>query len=105
MARFPKETQGQPGRANRLVERLRAGDLEGAGGEFYNSLEAPAHNKYPILKLYQEFLTKRGPIGLLMSGSGSTTFSLWSSKQGAQEAERSFRAEFGETGWTAVGCL
>jgi 4-diphosphocytidyl-2-C-methyl-D-erythritol kinase len=105
MPRFPTATQGQPGRARRLADRLQAGDLHGTGSEFYNALEYPVLAKYPLLKMFQEFLRERDPIGVLMSGSGSTTFSLWPTETEAGKAERAFHLEFGETNWTAVGTL
>jgi len=42
-------------RAAQLIGRLRSGDLTAAGTECYNSLEAPALEKYPLLALYQGF--------------------------------------------------
>ena len=47
-----------------------------AAGDFYNSLEAPAFDKFPVLALYQEFLRENGALVSLMSGSGSTTFAI-----------------------------
>ena len=61
--------------------------------------------KYPLLRIIQEFLRARDPVGVLMSGSGSSTFSLWPDEAHAHKADVAFRAEFGETHWTAVGSL
>lgn len=102
LAAHPQALQGRPGRARQLVDRLRAGDLTAAGDAFYNALEAPVLTKYPLLGLIQESLRERHPIGVLMSGSGSTTFSLWGSETEARAAQTAFRREFGETAWTAV---
>ncbi|HVY70780.1 MAG TPA: 4-(cytidine 5'-diphospho)-2-C-methyl-D-erythritol kinase, partial [Verrucomicrobiae bacterium] len=49
LANFPEALNGRPGRAETLAASLRSGDLAGAGREFYNSLEAPALRKYPLL--------------------------------------------------------
>src|SRR5215471_15207045 len=49
LARFPSALQGKPGRAARLVSLLRDTDVRAAGREFYNSLEAPALEKFPLL--------------------------------------------------------
>src|SRR5271156_6306808 len=76
LARFPAALNGQKGRARKLISELQSGDLATAGREFYNSLEAPALEKYPLLALYQEFLRANGATAALMSGSGSTTFAL-----------------------------
>ena len=101
LARFPATLNGVPGRARRLVALLQAGDLAAAGREFYNSLEAPALEKFPLLALFQEFLRAQGADATLMSGSGSTTFAIFRRESVAREVEEKFRAKFGR-GWTAV---
>lgn len=101
LARFPHALRGQPGRAAKLVALLDAGDLRAAGREFYNSLEAPALEKYPWLAVLQEFLRENGALAALMSGSGSTTFALASDLCAAQELEERVREKFGRC-WTAV---
>jgi 4-diphosphocytidyl-2-C-methyl-D-erythritol kinase len=101
LSRFPKALNGQPGRARRLISLLQGADLKTAGAEFYNSLEAPALEKYPILALFQEFLRENGAPATLMSGSGSTTFALAPEPAAAELAGR-FKKRFGETYWTAV---
>jgi 4-diphosphocytidyl-2-C-methyl-D-erythritol kinase len=102
LARFPMALNGKPGRARKLVEVLDAADLRTAGREFYNSLEAPALEKYSILELYQQHLREQGAAATLMSGSGSTTFALAESLEQARRLEESFRSRFGTTAWTAV---
>ena len=100
--RFPEAQNGPPGRAASLTARLRAGDRAGAGREFYNSLEAPALRKYPLLELFQRFLRKNGAWAALMSGSGSATFALADSKGSAEHLADGFKAEFGPKCWMAV---
>jgi 4-diphosphocytidyl-2-C-methyl-D-erythritol kinase len=102
LARFPAAQKGQPGRAQRLVALLRQNDLPAAGREFYNSLEAPALEKYPVLALYQEFFRSHGAAATLMSGSGSTTFAIFPTQQSAAAATAPFQAKFGTTGWIAI---
>ncbi len=102
LGRFPRALNGEPGRAQRLLARLQAGDLAGAGTEFYNSLEGPALEKYPILALYQEFLRAEGAVGTLMSGSGSTTFALIAGEDAAQRLREKHLAKFGARCWTVV---
>lgn len=101
LARFPAALNGQPGRAEKLVTLLNTAPLPVAGKEFYNSLEAPALDKYPLLAMYQEFLRANGADAALMSGSGSTTFAITSSLVGAQKLEQLVQAKFGPC-WTAV---
>jgi 4-diphosphocytidyl-2-C-methyl-D-erythritol kinase len=102
LQRFPAAVNGQPGRASKLVGLLRAGDLNAAGREFYNSLEAPALEKYPLLLIFQEFFRECGAVATLMSGSGSTTFALAANISSAHDLLAEFKAHFGPTHWTAV---
>ena len=102
LARFPAALNGQAGRAQKLITVLRAESLVVAGKEFYNSLEAPALDKFPILAIYQEFLLNQGAEVALMSGSGSTTFALFPSRAVAETAAEKFRDQFGKAGWLAI---
>ncbi|HTI68669.1 MAG TPA: 4-(cytidine 5'-diphospho)-2-C-methyl-D-erythritol kinase [Candidatus Limnocylindria bacterium] len=102
LGQYPEALRGVPGRAARLADTLRKGDLQEAGRQMYNSLETPVLVKYPVLQLYQEFLRKHGAFGALMSGSGSTTFALFNSLAQAQAAVEPFRASFGNAGWLQV---
>jgi 4-diphosphocytidyl-2-C-methyl-D-erythritol kinase len=102
LARFPAAQNGTPGRARELIKLLQAGDLARAGRAFYNSLEAPALDKYPVLKLYQEFLRSQGAAVTLMSGSGSTTFALFQKHAAAEAIVDKFKTKFGGNCWTAV---
>jgi 4-diphosphocytidyl-2-C-methyl-D-erythritol kinase len=102
LARYPQAIHGQPGRAARLVARLQTGQLTNAAADFYNALELPAFEKYPILALYQEFLRAEGAAVVLMSGSGSSIFALAPSEPAALTLRDRFLARFGTNGWTAV---
>jgi 4-diphosphocytidyl-2-C-methyl-D-erythritol kinase len=102
LSRFPEAQNGRAGRAGRLAALLRAGDRAGAGREFYNSLEAPALNKYPLLELFQQFLRENGAWAALMSGSGSTTFALADAQGTAEHLLDGFKARFGVKCWTAA---
>jgi len=101
LARFPAALNGRPGRARKLIELLQTADLPKAGAEFYNSLEAPALQKYPLLALFQEFLRAHGAPATLMSGSGSTTLAVLPDESAAREMEAKVKAKFGPC-WTAV---
>jgi 4-diphosphocytidyl-2-C-methyl-D-erythritol kinase len=102
LARFPSALNGTPGRAQKLIDRLQTADLRTAGAEFYNSLEAPALDKYPLLSLFQEFLRENDAAATLMSGSGSTTFALTENLLAAEQLAEKFKTKFGETYWLAV---
>ena len=102
LARFPEALNGRPGRAQKLIAKLQTGDLRVASAEFYNSLEAPALEKYPVLALFQEFLRANGALAALMSGSGSTTFAIAETKTAAESLVEKFKSKFGQNCWTAV---
>lgn len=102
LQRFPEAVHGEPGRARRLAELLRGSDLRAAGAAFYNSLEAPALEKYPLLELFQDFFRENGALGTLMSGSGSTTFAVLPTPAAAESLRDKFLAKFGPATWTAV---
>jgi len=102
LGRFPEALNGRGGRAAELAGMLQAGDLPGAMAGLYNSLEAPALEKYPVLLLIQEFLKAHGALGTLMSGSGSTTFAIFPDRASGEAAIGAFEGEFGRSGWTQV---
>lgn len=102
LARFPEALNGRAGRAAELVAALRSGTLEAAAGLFYNSLEAPCLEKYPILAMFQEFLRANGAQATLMSGSGSTTFALVRGEAQAHLLRDQFVGNFGAGAWTAI---
>jgi 4-diphosphocytidyl-2-C-methyl-D-erythritol kinase len=101
LARFPSALNGEPGRAEKLIASLNAGDIRKAGRDFYNSLEAPALEKYPWLVVLQNFLRENGALAAMMSGSGSTTFAIANDTCAAQELEERVLERFGKV-WTAV---
>jgi len=102
LARFPAALNGQPGRAQRLISRLESADVQAAGAEFYNSLETPVLEKYPLLALFQEFLRDNGAAAALMSGSGSTTFAVIRGLDAASALAEKCKAKFGAANWIAV---
>lgn len=102
LGRFPEALNGRKGRATKLIAVLGKSDIEAAGREFYNSLEAPALKKYPLLGLFQEFFREQGAAATLMSGSGSATFALWGSVDAAERALERFKGKFGGNFWSAT---
>jgi 4-diphosphocytidyl-2-C-methyl-D-erythritol kinase len=104
LARFPKALNGRSGLCREFVQAIETRPVVDACRQLYNSLEAPAHEKFPILALYQEFLRKNGALGTLMSGSGSTTFALFDNASNGRVVEQRFRERFGDC-WTAVVTL
>jgi 4-diphosphocytidyl-2-C-methyl-D-erythritol kinase len=102
LSRFPEALNGKPGRAQKLISFLQQGDLSQAAGEFYNSLEAPALHKFPLLALFQEFFRENGAAVTLMSGSGSATFALVRERKRAEELLEKFKIKFGARFWAAI---
>jgi 4-diphosphocytidyl-2-C-methyl-D-erythritol kinase len=102
LSRFPTALNGQNGRAQKLISELQSGDLRAASGGFYNSLEAPVLEKFPVLALFQEFLRAHGALAALMSGSGSTTFAICENVSAAESLAEKFKPMFGRNCWTAV---
>jgi 4-diphosphocytidyl-2-C-methyl-D-erythritol kinase len=102
LARFPEALNGQKGRAAELISRLQANDWPAVADGFYNSLEAPAFEKYPVLALFQEFLRENGAPVALMSGSGSTTFAIVENVPAGGSLAEKFKAKFGQNCWTTV---
>jgi len=100
LAHYPDALKGKAGRAPRLISLFEGDDLRKASVELYNSLEAPALHKYPLLQLFQEFFRENEASGTLMSGSGSSTFALYASSTAAEKALESFREKFGANIWT-----
>jgi 4-diphosphocytidyl-2-C-methyl-D-erythritol kinase len=101
LSRFPATLRGPPSRAHKLIQLLQAAHLAAAGAEFYNALEAPALEKFPLLALFQDFLRAQGALATLMSGSGSATFAMTQTEADARRLEDIFKAKFPGC-WTAV---
>jgi 4-diphosphocytidyl-2-C-methyl-D-erythritol kinase len=102
LSRFPQALQGCPGEGRKLVALLHSENLVAAGAAFYNSLEAPALEKYPLLALFQEFFRAHGAAATLMSGSGSTTFAVAQDPATGEALAEKFRSRFGSRNWLRV---
>jgi 4-diphosphocytidyl-2-C-methyl-D-erythritol kinase len=102
LARFPEALNGKAGRAKALISKLQGNNWPGVADAFYNSLEAPAFDKFPVLELYKEFLRENGALAALMSGSGSTTFAIAENLAAAESLAEKFKSRFGDNGWTAA---
>ncbi len=102
LGKFPEALNGRAGRARELIASLSEPDFRSAAKQLYNSLEAPALRKFPILRLFQEFLREQGALATLMSGSGSTTFAITENVTMAEVLAESFQSKFGKTNWIEV---
>jgi len=104
LSRFPAALNGRAARAAQLVSNLQE-SLIAAAPNFYNSLEAPVLQKYPLLAMFQEFLGANGAFIALMSGSGSTTFALVENAAKAGVLLERFQAHFGTFCWSTIVTL
>jgi 4-diphosphocytidyl-2-C-methyl-D-erythritol kinase len=102
LARFPAALNGKADRARDLISKLQAANWPAVADGFYNSLEAPALEKFPILGLFQEFMRANGALAALMSGSGSTTFAIVKNISSGESLAEKFKSKFGQNCWTAV---
>lgn len=102
LARFPKDQNGTAGRAQKLVAALKSNNWPAVTDGIYNSLEAPAFDKFPVLQLYKDFLREHGALVSLMSGSGSTTFAIAENLAAAEILAEKFKSQFGDNGWMAT---
>ncbi|MGE3308585.1 MAG: 4-(cytidine 5'-diphospho)-2-C-methyl-D-erythritol kinase [Limisphaerales bacterium] len=105
LAGYPAALSGAPGRAAAWVELMEAGQGDAACRGLYNSLEAPVLPKYPLLRLFQDFFREQGALGVLMSGSGSTTFAITRDVGSAESIRDQFVGRFGTSCWTATAVL
>jgi 4-diphosphocytidyl-2-C-methyl-D-erythritol kinase len=101
LPKYPAASNGTAGRAARLAANLST-SLAAAAPDFYNSLEAPVLEKFPLLAIFQEFLRVNGASVVLMSGSGSTTFAIAESPNKAETLVARFRSHFGDFCWIAT---
>jgi 4-diphosphocytidyl-2-C-methyl-D-erythritol kinase len=105
LARYPDVVNGRPGRAQELVRGLNEVEQTELAALLFNAFEVPVFEKFPILKLYQEFWKSHGAWAALMSGSGSTSFALFADEAQAFASRNPFEAEFGKAGWMEIVSL
>jgi 4-diphosphocytidyl-2-C-methyl-D-erythritol kinase len=96
LAKFPGAKNRPLGQSDELAKRLANGSLAEAGDAFYNSLEAPVFDKFPLLKLIKQHALANGAEAALMCGSGSTVFAICPDAATAQSLGQAIEAEFGK---------
>ncbi|MDP6794917.1 MAG: 4-(cytidine 5'-diphospho)-2-C-methyl-D-erythritol kinase [Verrucomicrobiota bacterium] len=95
LARFPDASNRPLGQAGELAKRLAISSLAEAGNEFYNSLEAPVFDKYPLLKLLKGHALANGAEAALLCGSGSTVFAICPDAATAESLGQALEGRFG----------
>lgn len=89
----------------KLKDAIDTNDIPSLCKNLYNSLENGVFTRYPIIKGIKEKMLDLGARGSLMSGSGSTVFGIFDSRDKMQLAEKYFnrldfwtyRTEIGKT--------
>lgn len=76
-----------------LIRALAASDFYGFARNMKNVLEFPAFELEPQIKHLKQQIAEAGAVGTLMSGSGSTVFGLFDSRDAAVRAMNHFRAQ------------
>jgi 4-diphosphocytidyl-2C-methyl-D-erythritol kinase len=79
-----------------LAKSLANGSLAEAGDTFYNSLEAPVFDKFPLLNLMKQHALANGAEAALLCGSGSTVFVICSDAATAQSLGQAIKSKFGQ---------
>jgi 4-diphosphocytidyl-2-C-methyl-D-erythritol kinase len=74
-----------------LVEAIKRGDLDTIGSNLCNVLESVTIKEYPQIREIKNILIKGGAVGSLMSGSGSSVFGLFKSKEDAINVANSLK--------------
>jgi 4-diphosphocytidyl-2-C-methyl-D-erythritol kinase len=96
LAKFPDAASRPLGQADELARRLANGPLADTAGAFYNSLEAPVFDKFPLLKLLKEHALANGAEAALLCGSGSTVFAICSDTAAAKSLGQAIQSKFGK---------
>jgi 4-diphosphocytidyl-2-C-methyl-D-erythritol kinase len=82
-----------PRSADAICSALATGDVDAIGHELFNRLLEPAEALCPAVRELRTILTRLRPVGVLMSGSGSSLFALCRDADDAREFAQRLRAE------------
>ena len=95
LAKFPDAANRPLGQAHELAKRLANGSLAEASA-FYNSLEAPVFDKFPLLNLMKQHALANGAEAALLCGSGSTVFVICPDAATTQSLGQAIESKFGQ---------
>ena len=96
LAKFPGAKNRPLGQADELAKSLANGSLAEADDAFYNSLETPVFDKFPLLKLIKQHALANGAEAALLCGSGSTVFAICPDAATAQSLGQAIKSKFGQ---------
>jgi 4-diphosphocytidyl-2-C-methyl-D-erythritol kinase len=89
--RWRDEDGGEPGPdPEPALEAAAAGDAKGLGAAMFNDLDASVTRRHPQIGETKDELLRRGALGAVMTGSGSSLVGLASDRAHAEELAASF---------------
>lgn len=71
-----------------LIEALQRGELNAIGKHLYNAFETVVSETHTEIAYINKLLTRTNPLGVVMSGSGSTLVALFASRKDAEVAKQ-----------------
>lgn len=77
----------------RVIKALEEGNVKEIASNMSNVLEEVTIPMYPEINDIKDAFMKHGAMGTMMSGSGSTVFGLFETKEAAQKASRYFKMQ------------
>lgn len=87
---------------NGMLAALAAGDYAGVCHRLYNVMEAVTADRHAEIGHIKDVLLSHGADGAVMSGSGPTTYGLFSDRDQAEQAYRMLKKEFFDTHLTQL---
>lgn len=85
-----------PGVMEKMLEALCRGDMESIAGLMHNDLEFALFRKFPLLGIIRDEMLKHSALHPMVSGSGSTVFSLCRTGRDADNLAAAMRKRFPE---------
>ncbi len=76
-----------------MIQALEDGDINKIASLMGNVQEDVTIPMYPIIAQYKQMFLEHGAVGSMMSGSGSTVFGIFDSKEKAIEAYKHFKVD------------
>ena len=80
----------------KMLEALCRGDMERIAGLMHNDLEFALFKKFPLLGIIRDEMLKHSALHPMVSGSGSTVFSLCRTGRDADNLAAAMRKRFPE---------
>jgi len=92
-----KKNDNRVNNIEHLIRAIEEAEFERIADHIFNDLESVIIKHFPVIATIKERLRREGAVVSLMSGSGPTVFGVFTSKDKAEKASRTFKNY-----WTAV---